>query len=198
MVVVRLTLRSIVWATVVAVAAALLIGPVVAIGRPHTAAAAIQTRTTSCSAYDFHPVDSGLVTRVRDGYVMRGFSTGDGFVTCRPDLPNGAVVTKVEFTYIDTDPGTDLRYCGLFRSDLRARSAGAYQELAQLPTSAIASYNPVRVADSSIQHATVNQARYGYWLQCKLEGQGNAEDGVNPDNGLHGATVTYKVSAANG
>jgi hypothetical protein len=195
----RQVVRSIAQVAMGVVAGALLVGPVMALSAPGAApAGSVQTRRTSCAAADFHPVDTRLLTKVRDGYVMRGFSDGDGFVTCMPDLPDGAVVTNVDFTYIDTDPGTDLRYCGLFRSDLRAGSAGAFQELAQLPPSGIATSVPVRRSDMTIKNATVNQGRYGYWLQCLLEGQGNAEDGVSPDNGLYGATVTYRISAANG
>jgi hypothetical protein len=138
-------------------------------------------------------VDTQDITHVENGYIMRGFSTADGYVSCLPDLPSGAVVTKVQFTYIDTDPGSDLVYCGLFRSDLSAATAGHYQELAQLPRSGIASYAPRRVADSTIKNATINHTRYAYWLQCKLEGRGHAEDGASPDNGLYGATVTYQI-----
>jgi hypothetical protein len=113
-------------------------------------------------------------------------------VLCDPGLPNRAVVTTVQFTLRDSASG-DIKFCGLLRSGLAPQSATSYQVLASVPATPLGDPDPgtVRKTDTSIDFATIDNARFGYWLQCRLGGDGG-------DLGIYGASVTYQISAANG
>ena len=192
------------WRPVVLVAAgivtgATLVGPVAARVTGVPSPAALQTRAASCSGYDFHPLDSDTKYAYKGVVIYRPSGGGSGFFTCNPHLPQGAVVTKVQFTVSDRYYNSNVRFCGLVRTDLRVASAGQYQTLADLPETPLdASGTDVnRLVDAKIDHATIDNTRFAYWLQCQLNGAGDL--GGGPERiGLVGADVIYQISAANG
>jgi hypothetical protein len=150
----------------------------------------------------FHVIDGDTVPAYQGTLVFRKDEVGSGFFICDAGLPDRAVVTKVQFTVLDSYSGNDpgegqVRYCGLLRQDLRASTAGQYQELAAVPaTGPAATPGKVRLSDTII-NATVDTSRFAYWLQCQLTNDGDPlGDAVYL--GLYGATVTYRISSANG
>jgi hypothetical protein len=155
-------------------------------------ATAAQTRSVSCSAFDFLPLDTAtgfdyaLTKRFRTG------TEGSGFFVCDPHLPHRAVVTKVQFSIWDGSGSSEVKFCGLYRSGLAASGSETVEELAALdPTGLAEAPGFARPTDTSIQNATINTTSFAYWLQCKLEQAGQSL-------GLYGADVVYTITAANG
>jgi hypothetical protein len=145
---------------------------------------------------DFFPLDSAT------GYGWSGTGrkrtnvNGSGYFMCNPSLPTGAVVTKVRFTLLAPAPGSSAtKKCGLQRASLSASSMPSAQVMARVPDSeSLAHWGLVRLSDSSISHATVDNSRYGYYLQCQLySDSGDISSGV-----ILGADVTYTISASKG
>jgi hypothetical protein len=168
---------------------AVFVGPVAGrvTGAPGKASAAtLYTRASSCAGLDFYPTDSSIAWH-SDG--DRRYNLGSpGTFRCHVDLPNGAVVKKVQFTLDDTDPFADVQQCQLNRLGLLSTSV-VRQTMASIPSSA--GLNGVgRLTDSTIANATVDDGHFAYWLECSL----------NPDSalGIFGADVVFTISATKG
>ncbi len=99
-------------------------------------------------------------------------------------------MTKVGFTLRDASIDYQVHGCGLVRSGLTIATATSFQQLATVPDTNGAP-GIVRLADTSIQFATIDNTRFGYWLECAIAGD-------NPSVGIYGADVIYTISAANG
>lgn len=167
-----------------------------AVAAPASVASTL-TRTTSCAAMNFYAVDTDTDFGFRKGVRVRYFENGSGYFLCDPNLPNKATVTKVRFTVVDGSDVAEMRYCALVRKSL---SPGAFaddpQVLAEVRTTGMsAKPGAVRLTDSTISRATIDESTYGYWLQCQINFlDSNSTDGA----GIIGADVTYKISSANG
>jgi hypothetical protein len=188
------------------VAGALAIAAVLLVRSPMNSRAltphALQVRATSCSAYDFHPVDSDtwydysgmlLYHKVTSDPASQN---GSGFFICNPNLPQGAVVTKVQFTVYDNFNGDLVQNCVLARTPL-AKDAAGYQKLGEVPsTGPDVTKTPgrVRLTDTTITNATVDNTRFAYWLQCQV----TAEPNTDRFTGIFGADVVYSIDPAKG
>ena len=107
------------------------------------------------------------------------------------ELPDRAVVTKVQFTLFDTDASQEVSFCNLARHSITASTAGNPDVMASVAaTGAAAKPGVVRRTDTSIAFATVHNASFSYQLECAL--------GLGIDVGIYGANVTYTISAVNG
>jgi hypothetical protein len=183
---------SAVGATLIAPVAAGVTGP----GAENAASviATTQTRSASCAGLDFYPSDRQTFYNDVGTLRVRNGTGGKGIFRCDPGLPNGAVVTKVQFTLRDDWPSTiEVKGCSLVRSGLTTTTATSSQRLASvLGTGGAAAPGIVRVTDTSIVHATIDNAKFGYWLECTINGA--TEDGL----GIYGADVIYTISAAKG
>jgi hypothetical protein len=155
-------------------------------------AATLQTRSTSCNAFAFQPLDSATQGDYFNAKRIRAGTGGSGFFTCDPGLPAKAVVTKVQISIWDGSGSSEVKYCGLYRSGLDASTSDTVQEMASMPATGIAEAPGfARLTDTTIQNATVDPTTYVYWIQCNL---GQAGQSL----GLFGADVIYKISTANG
>jgi hypothetical protein len=151
-----------------------------------------QTRSVSCHAFGFTPLDTATGSDFFSAKRYRTGTEGSGFFVCNPGLPNRAVVTKVQFSIWDGSGSSEVKYCGLYRSGLAAASSEDILELAALgPTGIAEAPGFARLTDTSIKNATVNTNNYAYWLQCNLGQFGQSL-------GLYGADVYYTITAANG
>lgn len=185
----RAALLLIVPATLALAAGAAATGPLADDG---AAAATSQTRSASCHAFDFRPIDSATDYGYANTKRIRVGTAGSGFFTCNPGLPQRAVVTEVQFSIWDGSGSSEVKFCGLYRSGLSSASSEVVQALAQLPATGIAQAPGfARLTATSITHATVNTSSFAYWLQCNLEQAGQSL-------GLYGADVIYTISTANG
>jgi hypothetical protein len=168
-----------------------LVSPVAArvTGAGNVVPATTYTRTTSCHALNFHPIDSD--TRYKNsGTLLASVTSASSFFLCDPGLPNKATVTRVRFTLFDGDSSSVVELCGLDRAGLATTTAASFQQLAAVPsTGTNAGPGTVRLSTTSINYATVDNTRFAYWLQCQISG---------PSAGIYGADVTYTISAANG
>lgn len=141
------------------------------------------TRRSSCAGLNFYPTDSAT------GYTNLGVSRtrvgtdGTGVFRCDPHLPDGAVVTKVEFT--TETSGDEIQSMALVRSN--STPAIGVETMALIAES---DESVERHADASISFATVNNNNYGYWLEFLHTGEAAG--------GVVGATVTYRITAARG
>jgi hypothetical protein len=158
-----------------------------------TPAATSQTRSVSCNAFEFQPVDSATGSDYFNSKRIRSGMGGSGFFTCNPGLPTRAVVTKVQFSIWDGSGSSQMKYCGLYRSGLGgATAAETVKELAAVPPTGIAQAPGfARLTDITIQYAVIDNSRWAYWLQCNIEQAGQSL-------GLYGADVIYTISAVNG
>jgi hypothetical protein len=152
------------------------------------------TRSASCAGLSFYPTDSDA-TYANDGTLrFRNTQDGTGVFRCDPGLPNGAVVSMVQFTLLDNSSPGGLSNCGLVRSGLTTTTATSYQSLATVPdTSEDAKPGIVRLSDSSIQFGTVDNTKFGYWLECQIYALS-----LGPSVGIYGADVVYTITAAKG
>lgn len=170
-----------------------LIGTSLAVASPVSAATV--TRAASCAGYDFHRLELGTFPQYTPS-VSEVWSAGPDathVVVCNPDLPQGALVTKVQFTVADRSTTAQVDGCGLYRTDLRPSANPAAQELAAAPPTGVsAAPGVVRLVDTTIGKATIDHTRYAYWLQCRPGGNGLI-DGL-PQTGLRGASVSYRIS----
>jgi len=157
-----------------------------------SSARAAQTRSISCHAFNFTPVDTETGSDYASTKRYRIGTGGSGFFVCNPGLPNRSVVTRVQFSIWDGSGSSQVQFCGLYRSGLAESSSETVQELAALSATGIAQAPGfARLTDTSIQNATVNTNNFAYWLQCNL---GQAGQSL----GLYGADVYYTITAANG
>jgi hypothetical protein len=163
---------------------------------------ATQTRSVSCQAMNFHPIEAGTGFRIKGATLLTRWdaapNTDDnaGFFACDPHPPDRAVVTKVRFTLKDITSAARVSYCGLNRSSLKPGSAGTFQTLAQVSTTGMAAApGIVRKSDSSIAHATIDTTDWAYWLQCRIEFE--AASGTDAA-GIYGASIDYRISSTNG
>jgi hypothetical protein len=160
-----------------------------------SSAATTQTRSVSCNAYQFVPVDtntgSDYITTLR----IRTGEVGSGFFICNPTLPTRAVVQKVQFSVLDKVAGSQVSLCGMYRAGLStAKAAQSYQELASFPSTGEAQTPGfLRLTDTTIQNATIDNSNFSYWLQCNLD-----PDGAKGSTGIYGADVIYTISNING
>jgi hypothetical protein len=157
------------------------------------------TRAASCAGLDFYPARSDQsydnVGALRTAWEASVSQSGSGVFRCDPRVPDRAVVTRVEFTLADSgQPGqgnvSGVQACHMSRSALGSSTAGNYQIMASVPgtTPGIGSE---RIVTTSIAHATINNAAFGYWLECYVVWP-------NKTNGIYGADVVYTLSASAG
>ena len=174
-----------------AIAGVTLVAPVVARDASPTAVepSAMQTRAVSCSGYNFMPLEDGIAY---DYAAARRTSGGSQYFVCDPQLPHRAVVTKVRFTLYDATPYGEVRDCALVRSHLSALRAHTVQTLASVPSTGIDAPGAVRLVDTTIDFATVDNTKYAYWLQCYIYAAGAWYEGI------YGADVTYTIDSQNG
>jgi hypothetical protein len=160
-----------------------------------SSAATSQTRSVSCNAYQFVPVDSNTAYDYIKTLRIRAGEVGSGFFICNPTLPTRAVVTKVQFSLWDKVATSAVSFCGMYRSGLsNATAAQSYQELASVPsTGGPQAPGFVRLTDTSIQNATIDNSNFSYWLQCNLDPTGD-----HGGTGIYGADVIYTISNTNG
>lgn len=157
------------------------------------------TRSASCAGADFYPTDSRTAyDNVGTLRVLRIGNTtnhGSGVFRCDPALPNGAVVTKVQFT-AELEQGFGVGDCALRRSGLTTATAATAQDLGRVSFGTSVTTGTVRLTDSSIANATIDNANWGYWLECSFTDLWPWDQ--TPTSGLFGADVTYTISAAKG
>ncbi len=160
------------------------------------------TRSASCAGLDFYPTDSR--TEYDNTGTMRAWRTGDGpsgsgVFRCDPGLPTGAVVKQVQFTalmeQVTATQSAGVSSCALRRAGLTVASATTVQDLATVQFGAAGGV--VRLTDNSITNATIDNASWGYWLECTFNDSW-PWDSITPRTGLYGADVIYTISAAKG
>lgn len=188
---IRSLVRPITFLVAGAALASLFMGPVLGRGSTGTTpSVTTYTRSVSCVGLGFYPTSSNDGHGAQGTMRYRASSDGDGAFLCDPGLPNGAVVTKVQFTVKDIHSTHEITDCALVRSGLATTTATSYQLLAG-PLGTSGTPGIKRLTDSSIAYATIDNAKYGYWLQCRI---GGSDLGI----GIYGANVTYRITAANG
>jgi hypothetical protein len=161
---------------------------------PGAGAATYYTRSASCAGLSFFPDDSrGYDT---DGTLRYRPSPADAWGTfrCNPGLPNGAIVTKLQFTVRDAETFTGFDVtCWLARSGLAATTTPSDVQHMAGPLVTTGAPGTVRLTTSAISYATIDNANHGYWVECNLPPKYFLND-----IGIFGADVIYKITAAKG
>jgi hypothetical protein len=172
---------------------AALVGPVMAGHGTKASAAATQARAVSCHAFDFHPLSSGIAFEVTDDAYIWKKSPESATFACGIELPQRAIVTKVQFTVWDDDDEDRLDDCSLRESGLPAISAAGIHTIAEVVTPSDNQMpGTVRVSTTDIDNGTINNIAWAYYLQCTFVGNGLGSVGI------YGADVQFKITAANG
>jgi hypothetical protein len=158
------------------------------------------TRSASCAGLDFYPTDSrteydnfGSLRVMRSGDTP---NVGSGVFRCDPGLPNGAVVKKVQFTALRPFGPLGMADCALRRSGLTTATATTNEDLGRVSFGGSNTTGVVRLTTSSITNATVDNASWGYWLECSFTAANGWTD--TPISGLYGGDVIYTITAAKG
>jgi hypothetical protein len=156
-----------------------------------------QSRSLSCQGRNFHPLDDTVTHMMYGNAAVQTLSASSSafpFV-CEVNLPNKALVTKVQFTAIAKSlTSATLDQCGLFRSGLATTAAETTEPLGVLATIS-SNAGLVRRTTTTIAHATIDSTNYAYWLQCVIGPSTNRSHDIV---GIYGADVMYSISAANG
>jgi hypothetical protein len=164
------------------------------------AVASTYTRSASCAGLDFYPADSRTeYDNVGPMRVWRSGDTGNagsGFFRCDPGLPTGAVVKQVQFTAL-LQSGDGMSDCALRRSGLTTTTATTNDDLGRVSFAGGSTNGVVRLTDSSISNGTIDNTKWGYWLECSFN-SGWAWSTASPSSGLFGADVIYTITAAKG
>jgi hypothetical protein len=147
--------------------------------------AAVQTGYFSCAGTAW---ESALGATVYDTNTSLKYRiSGDpGRFRCSVEVPHGATITAVRFSVVDSDP-TDVT-CRLDRTNMAA-SIGTELNMANVATTGTP--GAVRVEDTSINSAVVDNAQYSYFVQCDVPGTTIA-------TGVYGANIEYTVSGLKG
>jgi hypothetical protein len=152
-----------------------------------TTGAAIQVRVASCAGLGFHPLNSSTTSKSSGPLRM-----GNGFQICNPQLPHRAVVKKVTFTVYDNSAYGQVANCALVRHRLTGFETPAFEVLGSVqPTGMTQAFGEERLADDTIDYATIDNQRNGYFLQCQIEEYLQTQ-------GIYGATVSYTISSTDG
>jgi hypothetical protein len=144
------------------------------------------TRAVSCHGLSWFPTTNAVpyssvgTLRVSSSY---------GYFICGVDLPHEAVVTRVRFTLFDVHDG-NVRNCALVRAGLTTGTADIAQIMAAVDTTT--NIGLQRLPDTTISFATIDNMNYGYYLQCEIIALSLTRQGI------YGADITYKITAANG
>jgi hypothetical protein len=154
--------------------------------------AVAQTRSVSCSTTAFRPTDSDTTYTVGSAHVLyRTSSSPSGEFRCDPGLPNEALVTSVTFTVVDWSDSAEVGPCQLFRFNLSPSAAADFMVMASVAGTGMgAEPGKVRLTDTSITGARINNTKHAYALSCSVPQDVNA--------GLFGASITFTISPANG
>jgi hypothetical protein len=148
------------------------------------------TRAVSCHALSWQPISSDTHYEAVGTELVAMDPGYPSYFRCNPNLPHKSVVTRVRFTLYDSSIGI-VSGCGMVRAALTASTAAASaQVMAVVGTTTNIGYQ--RLVDTSINFATVDNTNYGYYLQCLIFASGFT------DEGIYGADITYKITAANG
>jgi len=163
----------------------------------------VYTRSASCAGLSFYPSDSRTTyDNIGPMRVVRAPREGGRDIfRCDPGLPNGATVTKVQFTLrfegVSTNTWAGVEWCSLRRSGLVA-TATADQDMARIEPGLRTAAGPTRFTDSTIQNATIDNSKFGYWLECHLTHSAPWDYTGTNTAGIFGANVIYTISATNG
>lgn len=116
------------------------------------------------------------------------YSTNLSGASCPIDLPDGAEVTSFTATVHDFDNVREVD-CALRRYDLIPPIA-APDTLAEAGTTTIGTLGDIQVTDSSISTPVINNAAWGYTVDCDL--------GFDQAIGIYGVVVDFTVTGGLG
>ena len=149
----------------------------------------LQIPATSFDA-DFFHFDTANYSRRNDGSIYMANATTSMSFFAGVQLPDGAIVTKVEFAYKD-DSGdqdyTDIDFY-LKRVEFGETSSANLASVTNLTTSGQSS-DVVIATDSSIFNNVINNQDYHYFLQADME-VGLARSGLT----FNGVRITYTTT----
>jgi hypothetical protein len=150
--------------------------------------ATVYTRHFSCAGMTFQaPSSTAGYSSVTPSYVFP--TTGGIEVGCNVVIPDGATVTRVDFTVRDFDATDNVDPCLMIRTNM-ATSIGT-GAITMGSASTTGDTGAQRLSDTTISSAVMDNADFSYFLACVLEGSDN-------DIGLYGANVTYTITGTAG
>jgi hypothetical protein len=103
---------------------------------------------------------------------------------CSATIPDGARVTEVSFSVKDTHASEDNE-CSMWRTNMTTAIGTEVAMADELTTTGAPA--DVRLIDTTIERAVIDNNRYSYFLQCWV--------GTDDATGLYGAIVTYTTTA---
>ncbi len=143
----------------------------------------VYTRHFSCAGTAFESSSSAAAYTL-DVALKFGEGPVPALFRCSVNIPDGASVTEVSFAVKDTSASEDDE-CSMWRTNM-ATAVGA-ETLMTDPLTTSGTPADVRLHDTTIEHAVIDNDRYSYFLQCRV--------GTDDATGLYGAIVAYTVTA---
>jgi hypothetical protein len=158
---------------------------------PAAGATTYYTRAASCAGVNFYPDNSDTSWGTTGSVRIRTGPGGNGKFRCNPALPNGAIVTKVQFTIWNQNIGGNFVSCGMERSGLIGTTSPTdWQTMTGQITVAPTISWATRAGSSDILFGTINNQDRAYSVYCELPTQN--------DMGIYGVDIIYKITAAKG
>jgi hypothetical protein len=148
-------------------------------------------RAVSCHAFDFFPLTSANAYRQN---AAERYPVAQDFMTCAPDLPHKAIVTKVQFTINDASDTGKIQNCALCATPSSRRVQTCFRRWPPyLRPFFIETLGIQRLSTSAFSSATIDNTRFAYFLQCQfLVGAASSQTSIL------GATVNFNITAGNG
>jgi hypothetical protein len=147
------------------------------------------TRQFSCSGTAFMP-DEGTWDYGTDGSLRYSKTVGGTTFRCNVVIPNGAVVTRVDFSVKDDHAVGLIPWCEMYRTNLLSGVTETKMADAGGTTGPDAPGDIV-LSDTTINSPTIDNSAASYFLLCAFN-----SDTANV--GVYGAIVTYAISGASG
>ena len=146
----------------------------------HRMASRTRTDHFSCAGTGFIPHVGGLAVHGTAGSLrFQSF----GYADCPLIVPDGAVLTKVMFAYLDNDPDGTVQ--GIM---YRGTRGSGYAAMGGMPVSTNAASPRVAIA-TTVNFPVIDNVQYDYWFRAEFQGG-------SPDVGVLGAIVEYTTIGA--
>ncbi|HYI22133.1 MAG TPA: hypothetical protein VEX62_05795 [Candidatus Limnocylindrales bacterium] len=157
------------------------------------------TRSASCHGLGFSPAGSHTAYFQQGGARILENGHSD-FMFCAIGLPHKAAVTRFQVTGYDASTMGSITNCGLVRNSLTLAGTETFQSLAGVNPTTLAG-TPGRFASATTtinaSYKSIDNAAYAYFVQCQVIAPNVGADSA-ANIRLYGATVTYRITAANG
>jgi hypothetical protein len=152
--------------------------------------ATTHTRFFSCAGTSFFPDDDTITYDSLDGLRYPTTGTPASF-RCNVVIPNGATVTRVDFSVRDSSGAASVDFTEMWRTNM-VSTIGTQTEMADAGTTTVGGTpGDIQLSDTTIASPVIDNNQFSYYLLCGVTSASSVA-------GCYGANVTYTISGSNG